>query len=106
MERNKLGVAIVGAGRVGSLRASLAANNPAVHYLAISDVDPTRAKALADKVGADLASADNHEVISRPEVNAVFVATPGIPEAAALARRLTDILSPSRTSRPPRERRG
>ena len=36
----------------------------------------------------------------------VFVATPGRPEAAALARRLTDILSPSRTSRPPRERRG
>ena len=84
MERNKLGVAIVGAGRVGSLRASLAANNPAVHYLALSDVDPTRAKALADKVGADLASADNHEVISRPEVNAVFVATPEHDHAEAV----------------------
>ena len=36
----------------------------------------------------------------------VFVATPGRTEAAALTRRLTDILSPPRTSRPPRERRG
>ncbi len=35
----------------------------------------------------------------------VFVATPGRAEAAALARRLTDLLSPSRTSRQPRQSR-
>jgi len=76
MQRKALGIAVVGSGRIGTLRARLAAKHPAVGFLAISDLDPARARALAEQTGADFHSGDNNEVISRPEVNAVFVSTP------------------------------
>ena len=47
MKQNNIGIAVVGAGRIGTLRARLAAKHPSVNYLAISDKDPARAKALA-----------------------------------------------------------
>jgi len=76
MHRKELGIAIVGSGRMGSQRASLAAAHPAVRFLAVSDIDPSRAHDLGAKVGAQLSSGDNLEVISHPEVNAVIVSTP------------------------------
>ena len=41
----------------------------------MSDVDPAKARGLAQKTGAQFHSGDNDEVISRPEVNAVVVST-------------------------------
>jgi predicted dehydrogenase len=76
MERKELGIAVVGSGRIGTLRASIAARHPAVRFLAVSDLDSSRARALADQVGAQFWSGDNLEVISRPEVNTVIVSTP------------------------------
>ncbi len=75
IERKQLGIAVVGAGRIGSLRARLAAGHPAVNFIAISDADPARARDLAKEVGAQFHSGDNLAAISRPEVNAVVVAT-------------------------------
>lgn len=75
MHPKELGIAVVGAGRIGRLRASLAASHPAVRFLAISDLDPDRARALAEKVGAQFHSSNNLEAISRSEVNAVIVST-------------------------------
>ena len=74
-ERKALGIAIVGAGRIGALRARLAATHPAVRFLAIADLDGSRAQQLAQQTGAQFWSADNLDVIARPEVNAVIVAT-------------------------------
>ena len=74
-QRKDLGIAVIGCGRIGTLRATLAANHAAVKFLAVADKDPARAKKLADKTGAQFHSADNLAVISRPEVNAVVVAT-------------------------------
>src|SRR5580704_19289081 len=71
-----IGIAVVGAGRIGTLRARLAAKHPAVRFLAISDRDPARARALAAEAGADVHSASNDEVISHPQVTAVIVSTP------------------------------
>src|SRR5689334_19241582 len=78
MSRNRtpLGVAIVGCGRIGSLRARLAAKHPAVSFLAVSDIDPARVRAVAELTGADFHSSVNEDVIARPEVNAVIVSTP------------------------------
>lgn len=84
----ELGVAVVGAGRIGTLRARLAAKHPSVKFVAISDADPARAKALADTTGAAFHSASNDEVISRPEVNAVFVSTPEGEHASAVRKAL------------------
>ncbi len=75
MKKKELGIAVVGAGRIGSLRAQLAAEHPAVGYLAISDLDLGHAKILADKVAAQCFAADHLEVITRPEVTAVVVST-------------------------------
>ena len=76
MARRKLGIAVVGSGRIGTLRARLAGMHPAVEFLAVSDADPAKAKALADVSGAAVHSGDNHEVIAHPDVTAVFVSTP------------------------------
>src|SRR5687768_4849108 len=76
MKRKECGIAVVGSGRIGTLRARLAAKHPAVSFLAVSDLDPQRARALAEQAGADLHSGDNDEIISRPEVTAVIVSTP------------------------------
>ncbi len=75
-KRKELGIAVIGSGRIGSLRARLAARHPAVHFLAVSDINEANAKALAEKSDADVWSTNNHEMISRPEVNAVIVSTP------------------------------
>jgi predicted dehydrogenase len=76
MKQDNIGIAVVGAGRIGTLRARLAAKHPAVRFLAVSDRDPARARTLAAEAGADVHSASNDEVISHPQVTAVIVSTP------------------------------
>jgi predicted dehydrogenase len=88
MTRRELGIAVVGAGRIGTLRARLAAKHPCVKFIAVSDLDPQRAKALAELAGADFHSANNFEVIERPEVDAVFVSTPEGEHSAPVRRAL------------------
>jgi predicted dehydrogenase len=88
VQRKDLGIAVVGSGRIGTLRAQLAARHPAVRFLAVSDKDPARAKVLAEASGADFHSAENDEVISRPEVTAVFVSTPEGEHAAPVCKAL------------------
>src|SRR6185503_8146430 len=76
MKQSDLGIAVVGSGRIGTLRARLAAKHPSVRFLAVSDKDPARAKALAEQAGAQLHSGSNAEVINHPDVTAVVVSTP------------------------------
>lgn len=75
MQRKDLGIAVIGSGRIGTLRAIMAAAHPAVKFLAVADRDPQRAQKLAARTGAGFHSTDNLAVISRPEVNAVIVST-------------------------------
>ncbi len=88
MQRKELGIAVIGSGRIGTLRARLAAKHPAVKFLAISDRDPSRALELATQTGADFHSTANDEVIARPEVTAVFVSTPEGEHAAPVRKAL------------------
>ena len=75
IERKTLGLAVIGSGRIGSLRAQLAAGHPAVRFIATADQDAQKAEALAKKIGAATHTADNDEIIAHPEVNAVIVST-------------------------------
>ena len=75
IERKTLGLAVIGSGRIGSLRAQLAAGHPAVRFIATADQDAQKAEALAKKIGAATHSADNDAIIAHPEVNAVIVST-------------------------------
>ena len=65
MKQSNLGIGVVGAGRIGTLRARLAAKHPSVRFLAISDRDPARARALAEQTGAQVHTGDNDEIIAR-----------------------------------------
>lgn len=75
IERKSIGLAVIGCGRIGGLRARLAADHPAVRFIAVADQDPAKAAALAKKAGAAAHGADNDAIIAHPEVNAVIVST-------------------------------
>ncbi|HET7597394.1 MAG TPA: Gfo/Idh/MocA family oxidoreductase [Burkholderiales bacterium] len=74
-QTKNIGLAIVGAGRVGLIRGELAARHPAVGWIGIAEINPERAKLVGDKVGADFVTSDFRELLTRPEVNAVVVST-------------------------------
>ncbi len=86
--QTELGVAVIGAGRIGTLRARLAAKHPAVRFLAVSDIDPARARALAEAAGAHVHSGSNDDIIAHPQVNAVIVSTPEGEHAAPVRKAL------------------
>jgi myo-inositol 2-dehydrogenase/D-chiro-inositol 1-dehydrogenase len=70
-----IGLAIVGAGRVGLFRGEVAARHLAVDWIGIAERKPDRAKLVAEKVGADFVTADHRELLRRPEVTAAIIAT-------------------------------
>ena len=65
----RIGVAVIGCGRIGSLRASLSATHPGVRFLALSDRERNKAEILAQRTGADLAIDDNETAINHPDVD-------------------------------------
>ena len=66
-----IGLAIIGAGRVGLFRGEVAARHPAVDLIGIAETNPERLELVARKVGADFVTTDYRELLQRPEVNAV-----------------------------------
>jgi predicted dehydrogenase len=92
----RIGLAIIGAGRMGGAHARLiAAGAPELRIVAIGDVDGAAAGRLAEEIGGASAFGDPFEAIMAPGVDAVLVAVSSahhraIVEAAAGAGR--DIL--------------
>ena len=93
---SRIGLAVIGAGRMGSNHARLiAAGAPELRIVAIGDVDGAAAARLAEEIGASSSFADPLAAISAQGVDAVLIAVPSvyhrqIVEAAAAAGR--DIL--------------
>lgn len=75
-ERSRLGVGIIGCGRMGTHRARLAAGHPAVEYVALMDIDAAKAESLGAEVGAQAVHHDAQSVIDDPRVTTVVVSTP------------------------------
>ncbi|HEX7605672.1 MAG TPA: Gfo/Idh/MocA family oxidoreductase [Usitatibacter sp.] len=71
----RIGLAIVGAGRVGLFRGEVAARHPQVDFIGVADIKPDRLKLVGDKVKADFVTADFRELLARPEVTAAIIAT-------------------------------
>jgi myo-inositol 2-dehydrogenase/D-chiro-inositol 1-dehydrogenase len=71
----RIGLAIIGAGRVGLFRGEVAARHPQVDFIGLAEIKPDRAKFVADKVGADFVTSDYRELLARPEVTAAIIAT-------------------------------
>lgn len=70
-----IGLAIVGAGRVGLFRGEVAARHPAVEWIGIAERNPERGKQVAEAIGADFVTTDHRELLRRPEVTAAIIAT-------------------------------
>jgi len=70
-----VGLAIIGAGRVGLFRGGIAAQHPAVEWIGLAERIPERAKQVGKQIGADFVTDDYRELLRRPEVTAVIVAT-------------------------------
>ncbi len=70
-----VGVAVIGAGTIGALRAKLSDQHPSVDFLGVCDIVEDRARDLATAVDADAWSVNATELISRDDVDCVIVAS-------------------------------
>ena len=74
-EARRLGLAIVGAGRVGLFRGEVAARHPAVEWIGIAEKNHNRGLYVAEKIGADFVTQDHRELLRRSEVTCAIIAT-------------------------------
>src|SRR6202035_663114 len=70
----RIGLAIVGAGRVGLFRGEVAARHPQVDFIGLAELKADRAQLVADKIGADFVTRDYPELLARPEITAAIIA--------------------------------
>ena len=70
-----VGVAVVGSGSIGTLRAEISHRHPSVDFLAVCDVVPEKAERLAGSCEADVWSTDAVDIVTRDDVDAVIVAS-------------------------------
>jgi predicted dehydrogenase len=71
----RIGLAIVGAGRVGLFRGEVAARHPMVDFIGVADLREERLSILKEKAKADFVTRDFRELLKRPEVTAAIIAT-------------------------------
>ncbi len=72
---NEIGLAIVGCGTVGRIRASCARQFPGISWLGLCDSREEVGRALAEDTQADFFSPSFEELLRRPEVDAVMILT-------------------------------
>lgn len=74
-DRKQIGLAIVGCGTIGRIRAELARAYPGVGWIGLCDLKSDIGQKLADDVQADFFTNDYRELLERPEVTATIIAT-------------------------------
>ncbi len=74
-ENKQIGLAVVGCGVVGRIRASFAKEYPGIGWIGLSDKNDQLGQKLKEDLNADFFTTDFAELIRRPEVDAVIVAT-------------------------------
>lgn len=74
-KREDFGLAIVGCGTIGRIRAMFAKEYPGVGWLGLCDINAELGQKLAEDAEADFFTTDFNELIARPEVSAVIIAT-------------------------------
>ena len=68
-------IGIIGAGRIARVHAANAVLLDELRVVAVADVEPDAARAIADELGCDVA-ADADELLARDDVEAVLITTP------------------------------
>lgn len=74
-ERKEIGLAIVGCGTIGRIRAILARDYPGIGWIGLCDVNEEVGKKLKEDCGADFFTTNFEELLARPEVTATIIAT-------------------------------
>ena len=72
---NEIGLAIIGCGTIGRIRAKFAREYPGVKWLGLCDINEELGRKLAADVDADFFTTDAEELITRSEVNATMIIT-------------------------------
>src|SRR5438093_7281782 len=70
-----IGLAIVGAGRIGLIRAEIAAKHPNVGWIGLAEIQADRGNEVAERVRADFCTTCCRQLRARPEVTAAVIAT-------------------------------
>lgn len=74
-DKKQIGLAVIGCGVVGRMRATLAKDFPGIGWIGLSDVNEKVGHQLRDDIDADFYTDDFRELVARPEVDAVIIAT-------------------------------
>ena len=74
-EKKQIGLAVIGCGVVGRIRATIAQEYPGIGWIGLSDKNEKLGQKLKEDLGANFFSNDYKELIERPEVDAVIIAT-------------------------------
>ena len=74
-DRREIGLAIIGCGTIGRIRAELARAYPGIGWIGLCDLKSDIGQKLADDVQADFFTTDFRELLTRPEVTATIIAT-------------------------------
>src|ERR1700749_2471904 len=70
-----IGLAIIGAGRVGLFRGEVAARHPAVEWIGIAERNNNPGKSVPSEIGADFVPTDHRELLARPEATCAIIAS-------------------------------
>src|SRR3954467_8389650 len=73
--RKQIGLAIVGCGTIGRIRAEFARDYPGIGWLGLCDANAEVGQKLAEDAKADFFTTDFNELLKRPEVTAAIIAT-------------------------------
>ncbi len=88
----RIGLAIVGGGRIGLIRGEIAKRHAQVDWIGLAEKNPERAQLVAERIGADFVTGDHRELLARAEATAAIIATDEhlhvAPILAALERKL------------------
>ena len=74
-ERKQIGLAIIGCGTIGRIRAEIARAYPGIGWIGLCDLKSDIGGKLAEDIHADFFTNDYRELLKRPEVTATIVAT-------------------------------
>ncbi|MGI9522815.1 MAG: Gfo/Idh/MocA family protein [Hyphomicrobiaceae bacterium] len=74
-QRSQIGLAVIGCGTIGRIRAQLARDYPGVGWIGLCDINEELGQKLKLDCQADYFSKNHAELLSRPEVTAVIIAT-------------------------------
>jgi predicted dehydrogenase len=74
-QTKEIGLAIIGCGTIGRIRAKFAREYPGVGWIGLCDVKSDLGQSLSDDVDADFFTTDYRELLKRPEVTATIIAT-------------------------------